>query len=69
MRLRDLATTTHFHFQIIYGPQNVGCILGIVENGKGKLMGKYVKKFSDVLQHNDYLLDHIFYMYAARCFP
>jgi len=42
MRLDDLATPTHSHFRIIYGPQNLGCILGNVENGKGNLMGKYI---------------------------
>jgi len=40
MRLHDLATPKRFYFQIIYGPKNVGCILGNVEYGKGNLLWK-----------------------------
>jgi hypothetical protein len=39
MRLHDVATPTNSHFQIIDRPQNMGCILRDVENGKGNLIG------------------------------
>jgi len=42
MRLHGLATPAYFHFQIIYRPQDVGCILRNVENGKGNLIGNFL---------------------------